>query len=366
MFMKHIFITLIIFIVVSCGTEEKKDNTQAKELIEGISTSQSTNSPISETVINNLTGDDNLIVFNAYGNSENVIITGRAQEKEETNKVSEDDNFLTNFFNQLDFFSSDELSDVTIFASIDNKQYKTQTDDEGYFKFDIETDTPLLMGYKTIQLHIEDNLNNHATKIMVITEESDTPVIGIISDIDDTIIISDVTQKTELFLNTFWKNFTQRQIVQGMNKRFADILKNNQQKSISPLFFVSGSPTQLATPIESFLEYNQFPEHATILKQIQGDDSYGLFDQVEYKTEKIEALLELYPEVQWILFGDSGESDKDIYQSLQEDYTDQIEGFYIRNVETKEIKYFPTDRTSILDDLGGITDGISDLVDFVF
>jgi phosphatidate phosphatase APP1 len=125
-----------------------------------------------------------------------------------------------------------------------------------------------------------------------------------------------------------------------MVDRFQKILKENPPKEPSRLFFLSGSPQHLFTYIEKFLDYNNFPKHVTILKQVHGDNSDSLFDQMAYKTEKIEELIALYPDMQWLMFGDSGEKDKDIYTFIKEKYPSKVKGYYIRNVESGEIDFF--------------------------
>ena len=282
---------------------------------------------------NNDSETSNITLYNAYGNSQQLLVHGRTVKEEES--VSTSDSGYSNVWNAINFFHNDEIPNKNVFLWIDNKRYETKSDSEGYFAFDINTSKSLNMGYKNINVQIENNLHIHHAKATII---SDTKMVGIISDIDDTVIVSDVTNKTELILNTFWKNYKQRKVVPTMVERFQEILAKNPPASPSRLFFISGSPKQLYTPIEKFLSYNHFPEHVLILKQIHGDNKDSLFNQIAFKTSKIERLIALYPQMQWVMFGDSGESDLAVYRGIKEKYPSNVKAYYIRDVDSGVIE----------------------------
>jgi phosphatidate phosphatase APP1 len=279
----------------------------------------------------------NIEVYNAYGNEHQLFVHGRMLIKDKENNVSKEDSGYTNIWNSINFFHNDEIKNKKVFLTVDKNSYETKSDDEGYFDFNIRTKNRLSMGYKKIDLQIEKNPNIHHAEATIITAQK---MIGIISDIDDTVVVSDVTNKTELLLNTFWKNYKQREVIPTMVERFQKILLDNPPTKPSRLFFLSGSPQHLFTSIEKFLEYNHFPKHVTILKQVHGDNSDPLFDQMAYKTAKIEELIELYPNMKWVMFGDSGEKDREVYESIKKRYPSKVKGYYIRDVVSGEIGSF--------------------------
>jgi len=278
---------------------------------------------------------DNIELYNAYGNEHQLIVHGRTVIKEKRDEVGKKDSGFSNAWNKIDFFHSDELKNKKIFLTIGNEKFETKGDDEGYFRFNIKTVKKLTMGYKLVNLQIKDNKKIHHAKATIIGSKK---LVGIISDIDDTVVFSDVTKKVELFFNTFWKNYKQREVIPTMVKRFKKILSQNPPNKPSRLFFISGSPEQLFTPIEKFLEYNHFPQHITILKHIHGDNKDPLFDQFAYKIDKIENLITLYPKMQWVLFGDSGERDKEVYKFIKKKYPSSIRAYYIRDIDSGKIK----------------------------
>jgi len=279
----------------------------------------------------------NIKVYNAFGNETHFFIAGRTvYTEDEKSDVSENDSGYSNAWNAINFFHSDEIKNKKLFLTINKQSYNTKSDDEGYFEFNITSSQKLRVGYNDIALHIENNPNiYHGT---MTTLASNKPVIGIISDIDDTVVISDVPHKTQLLLNTFWKNYKQREVVPTMVERYEAILSENSSATPSTLFFVSGSPKQLFEPIKKFLAYQNFPKHTTILKQIHGKEKDPLTDQIAYKISKIEKLIALYPAIKWKMFGDSGEKDLEVYTEIKKRYPFKVIAFYIRNVESGEIE----------------------------
>jgi phosphatidate phosphatase APP1 len=152
--------------------------------------------------------------------------------------------------------------------------------------------------------------------------------ISVISDIDDTIKISQVTNRHELIRNTFLRPF---QGVPGM----ADVYQNWFTNSKAKFHYVSASPWQLYEPLSEFLSAGHFPAGSVHLKQFRLKDRtfFDLFKSPEeYKPKVIGDLLQKFPNRRFVLVGDSGEKDPEIYGDLARKYPDQISRIFIRNV----------------------------------
>ena len=280
---------------------------------------------------------DNIVIYNAYGNNHQVIVQGRMERKRDFRRVSKDDGLLRNFWRRIKQVKADDIKNTNINLSINHETFKTKGDDEGYFEFNVTTKQLLPMGVQKIVLNIEGNKNLHETNATIV---DNTSLIGIISDFDDTIIISDVSNKISLGINTMFKNYKQRTLVPTMLERFQKILAQNPKGMPSTLFILSGSPQQLFTPVEEFLDYYHFPKHTLILKKAHGENLDPLTDQFAYKTQKIERLIKLYPNMQWVMFGDSGEKDYQVYKAIEEKYPKKVKSYFIRDVKSGEIKEF--------------------------
>ncbi len=151
--------------------------------------------------------------------------------------------------------------------------------------------------------------------------------ISIISDIDDTVKLTYVTDHKKLFEQTFFRAFEE---APGM----ADFYRKSQAAGVA-FHFVSSSPWHLYQPLSEFLSRAGFPPASIHLKQVRLKDASILNlirDGTETKPPQIIALLKAYPARQFILIGDSGEKDPETYAALLRKFPKQIAKIYIRNV----------------------------------
>ncbi|ORY04587.1 hypothetical protein K493DRAFT_253317 [Basidiobolus meristosporus CBS 931.73] len=153
--------------------------------------------------------------------------------------------------------------------------------------------------------------------------------ISVISDIDDTIKHSDVFLGAKAVLsNTFLKELTS---VSGM----ANIYHYWWLKGVS-IHYVSNSPWELLPTLESFFHQHTFPVGSAHLKLM---DRIGkLWQPADVgKREAIVEILEDFPERKFILVGDSGELDMELYAGLARQYPEQIIKIFIRDVTTPRL-----------------------------
>ncbi len=151
--------------------------------------------------------------------------------------------------------------------------------------------------------------------------------VSIISDIDDTIKISDVTDRKQLLYNTFYKDI---KLVPGMAEKYQHWLQAD-----GALHFVSSSPWQLYPVLTTAIEKAGFPVADYALKTFRFRDSslLNLFvKSTETKPPQIKQILQRYPERTFILVGDSGEFDPEIYAKIKQQFPQQIKQILIRNV----------------------------------
>jgi phosphatidate phosphatase APP1 len=163
----------------------------------------------------------------------------------------------------------------------------------------------------------------------------DANVHGVISDLDDTIVVSDVGSTRRMLARAFLENPLQREAVAGTAGLYRSLAERNADPASAPLFYLSGSPRQFYTAIEQFLQHNAFPRGVLIAKRVTGDaTSEGLLDQVGYKTGKISEVFARVPKVRYTLIGDDSESDPEIYAEVRRLYPDRVEAIWIRRVSS--------------------------------
>jgi len=279
-------------------------------------------------------------VYNCYGNAHKLIVKGRVLTERSFKESKKEDSFLTNAWENLGHLINDEKKNTPITLEINKEQYHSSTDDEGYFEFNVIHSKKSFTNQQPLELFL-DNEPIIITCLALIL--NDKPQVGIISDFDDTLIISDVTHKLKLFNNLLFKNYKQKEVVAGMAERFRTILSKNDSNERIPFFIITGSPKQLDNKIHDFLDFHHFPTRTVITKKMHGKNPDALLNQVTYKQKKIEKLIALYPKIVWMLFGDSGEEDQEIYGVIAQKYPKHIKAVFIRNVESGKIVEISTD-----------------------
>ena len=255
-----------------------------------------------------------ITVYNAYSNGKIVYINGRLI-KEDKIKANKQDSIIKNLLNKAKLLFHDELQNSMVFALINGKHYSAKSDNEGYFNFTIKENSDKAVIYTSKE--------NGAKETGIL--RFNRPKIGIISDFDDTLAVSNVPNKIKLAINTLTKNYKQRVLIKITAKKIKKILKKHPN---APFIIVSGSPYQLYEPIKNFLAYHNFPKPIILLKQVHGDNKESN-DQFRYKVDKIEKIFNYFPSTRWYLFGDSGEKDVQVYQYFKKRYPERVLGVFI-------------------------------------
>ena len=205
--------------------------------------------------------------------------------------------------------------------------WSVRTDDSGYWALSMNQPLSLTPGWHVITT--EPAASSEAGLLVVDPANR----LGIISDIDDTILVSDVLTKKTLLQNSLLVPAEKRTPVAGMAALYRRVLKSNPAPESAAVFYVSASPKQLTDNLRAFLRQNDFPRGVLRLKEISEAGVDPLLDPRAYKLRVLAEVFAAYPAVRFALFGDDGEKDPEIYAELQARYPAQIEGVWIRRVD---------------------------------
>ena len=156
------------------------------------------------------------------------------------------------------------------------------------------------------------------------------PVI-IVSDIDDTLLHSHISNKLLKFRTLMFTSMEKRKAVDSMTK----LIRELHVKGAAP-FYLSNSEQNLYPLIFRFLLHNGFPPGPLFLKQMR--KMRDVFRNVKrekrdiHKTKMLEQILTLFPDKKYFLLGDNTQNDLAIYLKLAEKYPKSIRYIIIRKV----------------------------------
>ena len=154
--------------------------------------------------------------------------------------------------------------------------------------------------------------------------EDEGPLV--VSDIDDTIKVSGVRDRRSLLANTFLRAFTP---VPGMSDAYQAWGGGG-----AAFHYLSASPWQLYPALRDFLRTQRFPEGSMHMKAFRWKDRsfFNLFGgQEAYKRGAITPLLQALPHRRFVLVGDSGEQDPEIFGALARENPVKVAAVYIRD-----------------------------------
>ncbi|MDD3147021.1 MAG: DUF2183 domain-containing protein [Candidatus Riflebacteria bacterium] len=151
----------------------------------------------------------------------------------------------------------------------------------------------------------------------------------VISDIDDTILVTEVKSKTRMLLNSMLRKVENRKPVTGTPELYKSLDSGLLAAGKPYFFYLSSSPAFLSRTLKAFLKFHDFPQGTMLLKKSLTDGSHQ-----HHKTAWLNDVSASYPDKALLLFGDSGEKDPAIYTEFAESLKNpkRILAVIIRNV----------------------------------
>lgn len=168
--------------------------------------------------------------------------------------------------------------------------------------------------------------------------------VSVISDIDDTIKITEVPAGKQIVLrNTFLRDYVPVEEMIGRYRAYPrDVM----------FHYVSGSPWQLHKLLGEFVG-RHFPAGAFHMKDVRKNllmheswedfvnFSKGDLATLEQKKEQISRIISAFPGRKFILYGDSGEQDPAVFRFIKQRFPEQVVEIHIRDVVGERIKPKP-------------------------
>ena len=254
---------------------------------------------------------------------------------------------MSNFSSRFDAFSDDSRSKqvVTIQFDSDNDQHTFQMSDlNGLIEMTVrlpDAQAQALLARQNssdgwLSFNVVSNNHRGQGKIKLIEPQG----VSLVSDIDDTIKVTEVPGKRDVVLkNTFCRDFVPVQEMPDRYKALGNVA----------FHYVSGGPWQLYPPLSDFIasegfptgtfHLNYFPKNflAEDTRELLLDSILGSLGRTyDHKVEQITRLMERFPGRKFILVGDSGELDVEVYRRMRELFDKRVQEIWIRDVVNDE------------------------------
>ncbi|GGF09213.1 App1 family protein [Hymenobacter cavernae] len=285
-----------------------------------------------------------LVPYRSYGTPTRLYVTGRLLTDKGISEPSADDSRLQNLLNMYRRFESNEIPDAQLLiCPADGSEHPIVTDEEGYFRLNLEpTCLPEPIDYLWYPVEIRlqaapaplPTPTGLKVQAHVLIPPADAEY-GIISDLDDTVIQTSATDLLRMARTVLLRNARSRLPFKGVAEFYRALQLGRNGKRNNPFFYVSSSPWNLYDLLEDFLALNDVPAGPILLRDMalarKGNSQHPSAHH-DHKLKEIDNLLLTYPRLPFVLIGDSGQEDANIYREVVRRHPGRILAIYIRDV----------------------------------
>jgi phosphatidate phosphatase APP1 len=259
-----------------------------------------------------------------HGGPQGVVVRGRVLNDPPRREAVEGEGVSAVVRRTLRDFMTDELPGVPLRVTVADATAEVSTDAEGYFVARLQPsdlESPWTTGTVELAAPYRGLTAAYTTPVQVRVPAAESR-FGVISDIDDTILETGVERVWHMLRQTFTGSALTRTPFAGAPELYGDLAAGT-----NPFFYVSSSPWNLHSFLVAFLHHRDFPLGPVLLRDLLGNGGGR-----EPKHGRIREVLDLYPELRFVLIGDSGEQDPQIYADIVREYPDRVLAVYIREV----------------------------------
>ncbi len=168
------------------------------------------------------------------------------------------------------------------------------------------------------------------SEVLIVSEDSP---LGVVSDIDDTVMVTWLPRAMTAAWNSWVKRTNSRQPVEGMARFYQQL---QEQHPEMPFIYLSTGAWNTYDTLVSFMEHNGFPRGPLLLTD-WGPTPTGLFrNGQEHKRVQLRNLFIAFPWMKWLLIGDDGQHDPLTYGDAANEHPDRVAAVAIRNLSPQE------------------------------
>lgn len=285
-------------------------------------------------------GQVRIYPYLGFGNRDTIFIWGRVMEDRAIKPASDSDTIWDNLKAMYKRFISNEIPFVRVRARFLDAVAETITNEEGYFELKLKPslDPPAHIAWHEVELELLDKVIRKQEPVYARGLVSIPPIhsrFGIISDLDDTVLETQATSLLTMLRLTLFNNSHTRVPFKGV-AAFYQALQSGPVGSVyNPIFYVSSSPWNIYDMLYDFCNLHHIPKGTFMLRDLEFNVK-KLFrsSHLNHKLMQIERVLAMYPHLRFILIGDSGQHDPEIYLQAIKDFPGRILAVYIRNVSS--------------------------------
>ena len=314
-------------------------STWKKRLITTASTAEATFDQLANRLRQRLGSDKPLLIipYHGYATAETLTLRARVLRDQGTRPATDQDSTWDNLLNTYRHIGSREIPYAVVRAQWGAHTADFTADNEGYVTVQLPLDNQIYEVLETSQVAqwlevplslVDEQLAEPVTAVGRAIAPAPTAAFGVISDIDDTVMQSKATNYIRAAQLMFQHNARTRLPFAGV----AELYQALHADGRNPIFYVSSSPWNLYELLTDFFDFQGIPAGPLFLKDYGiTPDQFLTSGHSKHKLAQIEEILAAYPHLPFVLMGDSGQKDPEIYAEAVQHFPGRIKAIYIRD-----------------------------------
>jgi phosphatidate phosphatase APP1 len=220
-------------------------------------------------------------------------------------------------------FATLPVSDHPIVVNVGDRSHEVQTDRGGYV--DVVVKANIEPGWRTISL-----TGDGAATVEAPVRVLDPDVrFAVVSDIDDTVMVTALPRPLLAAWNTFVLDEYARSSVPGMAVLYERLVTAHPE---APVFYLSTGAWNVAPALSRFLSRNLYPPGPLLLTDWGPTTDRWFRSGQAHKRVTLERLAREFPDIRWLLIGDDGQHDQEIYGDFVATHPDNVAAVAIRQL----------------------------------
>jgi len=244
-------------------------------------------------------------------------------------KDTQNENGAEKLLHTMEQLELDAYKGAAVTIAVDKgPTFSATADDHGFIDYKLPAGLQAPLTKVTLSVKADKGHAASSASYLVPVWGDEPGSLGIISDIDDTLTDSDVPHKLHLLFNTLFHSQYDVKVFPGAGAQLATVAGTASGFPVRPLFFLTGSPWNLHDRIEFAFGRSQVPKGAFVLRRFSKEPMKAY----DFKHPHLQELFAAFPNTKWVLFGDTGEQDPEVYQTMSKEKPGNIQAIFIHNV----------------------------------
>ena len=279
-----------------------------------------------------------IVPYIGHGTTAAVRVRGRVVDDPEPPEAVAGEGTLAAVRRTIARFDTDEVPGAVVRVRCGEADAVVTSDEEGYVDVVLTElgDVDVVDGWASASLELAAPVRRRlpdgsvtAVAPVRITDERDE--LGVISDVDDTVLVTGAERLADMLRTTLTGTALTRTPFAGVGELYRAFVAAGDPPR--PVFYVSASPWNLHGFLTAFLAHREIPLGPLLLRDLGVDEvTFVRETQRAHKRDRIREVLELHPQLRFVLVGDSGELDPTIYAEVVEEFPGRIVAVWIREV----------------------------------